>query len=234
MEIHKPKAAHSAREFLVEIGTIVCGILIALGLEQAIEAWHWHHVVGEEREALRDEIGHLRAAMRGQFELDPCYLGRLADVKEIIRRHDANEPLGIVRPVGRPLFPPTPRPLWELAVADQSLAHMELSEKRRFTDAYNWMPVYEAITFDERAAWRQLQVLNYADKLTLQDWSTVREAFEHAAETHQIVAGSARQWLAPFDALAGESPDISVRHAPPVEAFCTPMLAPTATSSKSP
>jgi hypothetical protein len=161
-------------------------------------------------------------------------LGRLADVKEIIRRHDANEPLGIVRPVGRPLFPPTPRPLWELAVADQSLAHMELSEKRRFTDAYNWMPVYEAITFDERAAWRQLQVLNYADKLTLQDWSTVREAFEHAAETHQIVAGSARQWLAPFDALAGESPDISVRHAPPVEAFCTPMLAPTATSSKSP
>ena len=33
MEIHKPKAAHSVREFLIEIGTIVCGILIALGLE---------------------------------------------------------------------------------------------------------------------------------------------------------------------------------------------------------
>lgn len=37
MEIHKPKAAHSWREFLVEIGTIVCGILIALGLEQVVE-----------------------------------------------------------------------------------------------------------------------------------------------------------------------------------------------------
>jgi hypothetical protein len=38
MEIHKPKAAHNVREFLIEIGTIVCGILIALGLEQAVEA----------------------------------------------------------------------------------------------------------------------------------------------------------------------------------------------------
>lgn len=30
MDIHKPKAAHSFREFLIEIGTIVIGILIAL------------------------------------------------------------------------------------------------------------------------------------------------------------------------------------------------------------
>ena len=37
MEIHRPKAAHSVREFLIEIGTIVCGILIALGLEQAFK-----------------------------------------------------------------------------------------------------------------------------------------------------------------------------------------------------
>jgi hypothetical protein len=224
MEIHKPKPVHSWREFLIEIGTIVCGVLIALGLEQAVEAWHWHEVVGEEREALRYEIGQLRAAMKGQFELNPCYVARLAEVKTIIRRHDANEPLGITGPLGRPLFPPTPHPLWDLAVADQSVAHMKLSEKRRFTAAYDWLPVYEAITGDERAAWRQLQVLNYAGKLTLADWSTVREAYEHADETHQIVADNAHQWLAPFDALAGRSPEVAVRHAPSVEAFCKPML----------
>jgi hypothetical protein len=109
---------------------------------------------------------------------------------------------------------------------------MKLSEKRRFTDAYNWIPVYEGITYDERAAWRQLLVLNHADKLTVSDWSIVREAFEHAVETHQIVEGSAKQWLAPFDILAGRTPDVSVRHAPPVEAFCTPMLTARATVSQ--
>ena len=225
MDIHKPKPAHTVREFLTEIGTIVCGILIALGLEQTIEAWHWHEVVSEEREALRDEVGQLRGSMMGRFELDPCFVERLADVKEIIRRHDTNTPLGIAGPVGRPLYPPTPRPLWELAVADQSLAHMKLSEKKRFTAAYNWMSVYEPITDNERTAWRELQVLNHADQLTLTDWSAVREAYEHAAETHEIIAGSAQGWLSPFTAISGETPTNSVRRAPPVKAFCTSMLA---------
>lgn len=232
MEIHKPKAAHSVREFLTEIGTIVCGILIALGLEQAVEAWHWHEVVGEEREALRDEIGQLRGAMKGRFELEPCFVARLAEVKEIVRRHDGNQPLGITGSMGRPLYPPTPRPLWELAVADQSLSHMKLAEKRRFTDAYNWLSVYDPITNDERTAWRTLQVLNHAETLTAADWSTVREAYEHAAETHQIIAGSAEGWLVPFYALGGATPNASVRHAPPVETFCTPMLAKVAALNK--
>ena len=42
MEIHKPHAAKSWREFLIEIGTIVLGILIALSLEQTIEAIRQH------------------------------------------------------------------------------------------------------------------------------------------------------------------------------------------------
>ncbi len=225
MDIHKPKAAHNLREFLIEIGTIVCGILIALGLEQAIEAWHWHEVVGEEREALRNEVGHLSAAMAGRFEIDPCYVRRLAEVKEVIRRHDENLPLGIVGPVGRPLYPPTPRPLWELAVADQSLAHMKLAEKRRFADVYEWIPVYEGLTSDERAAWHALQALNHADKLTMADWSNIREAYENAAETHGVIAVSADGWLEIFNSIGEKAPSESVRHAPPVEAFCSPMLA---------
>ena len=40
MEIHKPKPFHNLKEFGSEILTIVVGILIALGLEQAIEAIH--------------------------------------------------------------------------------------------------------------------------------------------------------------------------------------------------
>lgn len=56
MEIHKPKAAHSFREFLIEIGTIICGILIALGLEQALEAAHWAHKVETVQRALDKQL----------------------------------------------------------------------------------------------------------------------------------------------------------------------------------
>jgi hypothetical protein len=44
MHIHKPKAVHSLREFLSEIGVIVVGIAIALGGEQVIEWLHWRSV----------------------------------------------------------------------------------------------------------------------------------------------------------------------------------------------
>ena len=56
MEIHKPKAAHSVREFTIEIATIICGILIALGLEQAVDAWHWSQKVREAEASMRNEL----------------------------------------------------------------------------------------------------------------------------------------------------------------------------------
>ena len=61
MDIHKPKAAHSWREFLIEIGTIICGILIALGLEQIADGLHWRHKVEQAETVmgleLRDDNG---------------------------------------------------------------------------------------------------------------------------------------------------------------------------------
>ncbi|THD65960.1 hypothetical protein [Phenylobacterium sp.] len=225
MDIHRPKAAHSVREFLIEIGTIICGILIALGLEQTIELLHWRHVVGEEREALKDELGQLRAAMLGRMELEPCFAARLAEVNELIRRHDAGAPLGQLGRVGRALNPNTNKPLWELGVADQSLAHMTLKEKRRFIEAYNWVDVYRVNTTHESEAWRSLQVLNHAAVLSPADWSQVRKDYEEASSVHWIIASSFPTWMAPIKALATEAPSRNLRQYEPVKAFCTPMLA---------
>jgi hypothetical protein len=74
MEIHKPKAAHSWREFLIEIGTIICGILIALGLEQAVEAGRTSAEVREAREALREEVKDNVSALAFGVEEDKCLL----------------------------------------------------------------------------------------------------------------------------------------------------------------
>src|SRR4051794_29522861 len=56
MDIHKPRAAHSVREFLIEIGTIICGILIALGLEQVVLRGEWAHRVKAAEDAMRHEL----------------------------------------------------------------------------------------------------------------------------------------------------------------------------------
>ena len=54
MDIHKPKAAHSLREFLIEIGTIVVGVLIALAAEQTVQTMHERRAATEAREHYGD------------------------------------------------------------------------------------------------------------------------------------------------------------------------------------
>src|SRR5215475_11794644 len=56
MEIHKPRPAHSWREFLTELGTIVLGICIALAGEQTIEWLHWRSEVEEAKAVIASEV----------------------------------------------------------------------------------------------------------------------------------------------------------------------------------
>jgi hypothetical protein len=56
MDIHKPKPWHGVRELLKEVGTIVIGVLIALGAEQAVERQEWAHKVRAAEDAMRAEL----------------------------------------------------------------------------------------------------------------------------------------------------------------------------------
>jgi hypothetical protein len=49
-------AATTWRDFFIHIATIVLGLLIAIGLEQTVEAIHHRHQLAETREALQQEL----------------------------------------------------------------------------------------------------------------------------------------------------------------------------------
>jgi hypothetical protein len=64
IDIHPPHhAAATRRDFLIHLSTVVLGILIAIGLEQAVEYFHHRHQVAETREALRKELEHNQKTM---------------------------------------------------------------------------------------------------------------------------------------------------------------------------
>jgi hypothetical protein len=64
LDVHPPPhAAHGWRDFFVHIATIVIGLLIALGLEQAAEGIHHRAQVREAREAIVQE----RSANQREF-----------------------------------------------------------------------------------------------------------------------------------------------------------------------
>ena len=56
LDVHPPhEAAHTWKDFLIHIATICVGLLIAIGLEQAVEAIHHHHQRVQLEQDLHDE-----------------------------------------------------------------------------------------------------------------------------------------------------------------------------------
>lgn len=84
MDIHRPKAAHSWREFLVEIGTIVVGILIALSLEQAVEAIHEHGLATEAKEAIAAEMQENLDRVAYRLTQQACIGRRLDEITGLL------------------------------------------------------------------------------------------------------------------------------------------------------
>lgn len=66
MEVHPPEhGIHSLRDFLVHMGTITLGLLIALGLEALVEQAHHRHLLHTAEQNLRDEVQANRALLSG-------------------------------------------------------------------------------------------------------------------------------------------------------------------------
>jgi hypothetical protein len=56
MEVHQPQhPIHTWREFFIHMGTLVLGLLLALALEQTVEAVHHHRQVRELHESLQQD-----------------------------------------------------------------------------------------------------------------------------------------------------------------------------------
>jgi hypothetical protein len=92
MEIHKPKPTHSLREFLTEIGTIICGILIALGLEQGLEWAHWRHQVEQADKAVSEEVRYNLVQEYERIALRVCLSNRIGELRDRLLQPTTTDP----------------------------------------------------------------------------------------------------------------------------------------------
>jgi len=156
MDIHKPKAAHSWREFLIEIGTIICGILIALGLEQAVEWSHWQKEIAETRETIRNELAGDLGVLEFVRLQDPCVDQRLRLLKAWADGKAKVETDNLSSMQNRVLMPSLHATAWEVAKSGAVVARMPISDRLLYGDLYDRLATESAILNGERDAWRQL------------------------------------------------------------------------------
>ena len=203
MHFHLPKPLHGWREFVGEVGIIVIGVLIALGAEQIVEGWHWRHVVSAERVALNEDVADIWNAMSARMVIQQCMDQRLAELQTIFERRSRGQPLGLVGPIGRPSVWSAHTTALQIATADQSLSHMPADAKQAYFGVYATYNEFERDSFEERASWRTLELLNDPQVLDEADWRDLRRAYRDAVDSNRLMkvnllSGPSGYWTAPF------------------------------------
>ena len=190
MEIHKPKASHSWREFLTEIGTIICGILIALGLEQVVSTFEWSRKVAETREAVGLELGENLGKMENRLQLEQCLEQRLNVIASTVD-HAANA--GSLPPLPTPKGPPFTTwgsGVWGAAVSAQTAAHLPAVELRHYGRFYALLERIAGAELQEEAAWTTLfELAGPGRPFTEDDARTYRRAIGQARELNGLISG---------------------------------------------
>jgi hypothetical protein len=173
MEIHKPKAAHSWREFLIEIGTIVCGILIALGLEQTIEAVHWAEKVREAREAIHQELLQSTVFAEERINLERCrdaYLADLAAAVAASPSHWRPRPQTWCGTQHDAVFSGTERPwpteVWRSIVSEGTVSHFPAHYRHQAPFTFNFIGLINERALEESQEASNLGALHYEIDLT--------------------------------------------------------------------
>ena len=229
MDIHKPKAAHSFREFLIEIGTIICGILIALGLEQALEWAHWRHVLTEERTALLGDTQWMYRSMLTRVDVQPCVDARLADIALILRRYDAGGVIHLSGSIGRPSSLSPRANAFSMALADTTFTHMPLEEKQELFAQKTAYDFFERAITSEIGAWKTLRLLDEVQSFTPVEWAKVREAYGLARDINGVMKVNLRppvkdlDWLYSFQNMRKPG-DADLRYIPWVQELCGPSI----------
>ena len=136
MHVRLPKPLHGWREFAGEVGVIVLGVLIAIALEQLVEAIHWQGQVRDARGAIAEDMGQTNRVFAFRVAAHDCIAARLSKLNDIIERTAAHQPvphLGEVMPdIGNALF----QNAWQTSRASQALAHFDRPALRLYGSYY--------------------------------------------------------------------------------------------------
>jgi hypothetical protein len=205
MDIHKPKPWRGWPEFLKEIGTIVIGVLIALGAEAVVEKLHEQRLSDEARAAVRAEIGLNLANIQRRAQWQPCIDRRLSEISELLSKAERGEPFEPAETIGSPGAPLITTGRWEAATAGGRTSLLGLDEQRNFAGVYSEFSSVFRQELAEREAWGDIEALEGVARLSPELVARERLALAHARLENWAVRNSLREAVN-FAARVGAHP----------------------------
>jgi hypothetical protein len=145
VEIHPPHpAAHSFKDFLVQLVTITAGVLIALSVESVREWNHYRTLVAEAREMIRRELTDNKKEVEAVLNGIPERQKNLVAAIQL-----ADEMLAKKEPTVHQLtlnfeLADLSAASWQTAERTGALGHMDYAEVQKYSRLYGYQELYSA------------------------------------------------------------------------------------------
>jgi hypothetical protein len=143
MELHPPGGpVRSVKDFFVHIGVVTLGILIALGLEQLVEAQHRAHLAKIAVAGFRKELAYNEAQVKDVLARIPQLQGK---IETAISRLAAAPAAGAAEdPIDYPgiSLDIVSTASWDTAIATQALNELPFEAVTRYAQAYGTLRLF--------------------------------------------------------------------------------------------
>jgi hypothetical protein len=199
------------RHFAGEVGVIILGVLIALGLGAIANEIGWRNEVRQARRALSLELGEAMGQVVERTRFSPCVEHRLDQIAQLVDEAALAGRLPPLGDIGAPSFRTWPHGVWDSIVNSQAAAHFDREELGAISSIYEFVVILGQVNRRELDVWTRLYtVVGPGRKMLPAEAADLRQAIGEARLVNRSLAltgirakQTAEAYGVPFDAAAG-------------------------------
>ncbi len=181
--IRKPRTARGWRAFVFEIVTIVIGILIALGLNQWVDAIHEQDLAREARAAIDAEMQDNADRIAYRESQQPCIDRRLKEITGLLADWGRGKPPPAGIAVGDPGDPPMVQQRWQANLNSGRFSRQSAKDQGQQAAFYTQLAILQDMESREHYAWSELRTLELGPAVLQADLRPSLVAALQAART---------------------------------------------------
>lgn len=191
------KPARKWRTFLLEFGTIVLGVSVALAAQQAAEWWNWRGQVTQARRAIFAEMtANGRDFLARRIAITPCMERQIAEADAILSALESKRVPGKLKNFRMGSQSVISDNEWQSERASQSLTHFPRAELAMMSLYYARLDDFRPRVNEERIAWQQLSILqNPPAGITTSDLIRLRAELATAQNMQGLISLNAQRQL---------------------------------------
>lgn len=148
-----------ARKFLRELGGIVLGVLIALGIGEVADDLRWKAKASNSMRAMRTELSQAAGVLDERVLAQPCLNRRLEQLDRLVRDARRTRSLPDLPTIGRPPVRPLLTVGWDDALDGGVLSHLNASDRTMLGLNYPLLKAYPGEVNQEAGLWATLHII---------------------------------------------------------------------------